>query len=119
MRWRLGLTVLLSLLVGPRPVSAQLKTIETDRLRIVYPGGQESFLIPYLGKAFQNSMAFQRRMFDFDPKEKVNLLLIDFSDSGNASAGSVPSDAMTFYLAPASYAYETFSSNERMNTYMN
>ena len=54
-------------------------------------------------KAFQNSMAFQRRIFDFDPKEKVNLLLVDFSDSGNASAGSVPYDGMTFYLAPPSY----------------
>ena len=111
--------VLLALLGAAASASAQLKTIETDRLRIVYPGGAESFLIPYLGKAFQNSMAFQRRMFDFDPKEKVNLLLVDFSDSGNASAGSVPHDGMTFYLAPPSYAFETFSSNERMNTYMN
>jgi hypothetical protein len=109
----------LALLLGAGTASAQLKTIETDKLRIVYPGIAESFLIPYLGKAFQNSLAFQRRMFDFDPKEKVNLLLVDFSDSGNASAGSVPHDGMTFYLAPASYAFETFSSNERMNTYMN
>ena len=119
MRSRLGLTPVLFLLAMVEPASAQLKTIETDRLRIIYPGGSESFLIPYLGKAFQNSMAFQRRMFNFDPKEKVNLLLVDFSDSGNASAGAVPNDGMTFYLAPASYAYETFSSNERMNTYMN
>ncbi|MEO5762595.1 MAG: hypothetical protein ABIR28_09825 [Vicinamibacteria bacterium] len=107
------------LLAAGSSAFAQLKTIETDRLRVVYPGQAEAFLIPYLGRAFGNSMAFQRRIFDFDPKEKVNLLLVDFSDSGNASAGSVPYDGMTFYLAPASYAYETFSSNERMNTYMN
>ena len=111
--------VFLALLGGTVSAFAQLKTIETEKLRIVYPGGAESFLIPYLGRAFQNSMAFQRRIFNFDPKEKVNLLLVDFSDSGNASAGSVPHDGMTFYLAPASYAFETFSSNERMNTYMN
>ena len=109
MRSRVGLTPVLFLLAMVEPASAQLKTIETDRLRIIYPGGSESFLIPYLAKAFQNSMAFQRRMFSFDPKEKVNLLLVDFSDSGNASAGAVPNDGMTFYLAPASYAYETFS----------
>ena len=116
---RLRGAILLALVTLAGPASAQLKTIETDRLRIVYPGGQEAFLIPYLGKAFQNSMAFQRKMFSFDPKEKINLLLVDFSDSGNASAGAVPNNGMTFYLAPASYAYETFSSNERMNTYMN
>ena len=119
MRRGFPVAIFLALLSAPEPASAQLKTIETDRLRIVYPGGAESFLIPYLGRAFQNSMAFQRRLFAFDPKEKVNLLLVDFSDSGNASAGSVPYDGMTFYMAPASYAYETFSSNERMNTYMN
>jgi hypothetical protein len=119
MESRLALALALFVLATAAPASAQLKTIETEGLRIVYPGGQESFLIPYLGKAFENSMAFQRKIFGFDPKDKINLLLVDFSDSGNASAGAVPNNGMTFYLAPASYAYETFSSNERMNTYMN
>ena len=116
---RVSALLALAFLVAADPAAAQLKTLETEKLRIVYPGGAESFLIPYLGKAFLNSMAFQRRIFGFDPKDKVNLLLVDFSDSGNASAGAVPNNGMTFYLAPANYAYETFSSNERMNTYMN
>jgi len=119
MTTRRRLTALMAVIVAATPAAAQLKTIETDRLRIVYPGGAESFLIPYLGRTFLNSMAFQKRIFGFDPKEKINLLLVDFSDSGNASAGSVPYDGMTFQLAPVSFAYETFSSNERMNTYMN
>ena len=69
MRRRVRMALALAFLVNVDQATAQLKTIETDRLRIVYPGGSESFLIPYLGKAFENSMAFQRRMFDFDPKE--------------------------------------------------
>ena len=64
-------------------------------------------------------MRFQRQLFDFEPREKVNVLLTDFSDSGNASAGAVPRDSMTVQIAPLSYAYETIASNERMNTYMN
>ena len=44
------------------PVSAQFQTIETDRLSIVYPGGAESFLIPYLGKTFENSFKFQTKV---------------------------------------------------------
>lgn len=109
----------LSILLPAVPATAQFQTIETDRLRLVYPGGAESFLIPYLGRTFLNSLRFQRRIFDFDPEEKVNLLLVDFSDTGNASAGSVPYDGMTFEMAPLSYAFETFTANERMNTYMN
>jgi hypothetical protein len=119
MELRLRIGAALGFLLAAAPARAQLRTIETDRLRIVYPGGAESFLIPYLGRTFLNSLNFQRRLFDFNPKEKVNLLLVDFSDSGNASAGTVPYDGMTFQMAPLSYAFETFSSNERMNTYMN
>lgn len=119
MELRLRIAAVLGLLLASTPASAQLRTTETERLRIVYPGGAESFVIPYLGRTFTNSLNFQRRLFDFDPKAKVNLLLVDFSDSGNASAGSVPNNGMTFQMAPLSYAFETFSSNERMNTYMN
>ena len=119
MELRLRIAAVLGLLLVSTRAPAQLQTIETERLRIVYPGGAESFVIPYLGRTFTNSLNFQRRLFDFDPKAKVNLLLVDFSDSGNASAGSVPNNGMTFQMAPLSYAFETFSSNERMNTYMN
>lgn len=109
----------LALFAIATPVSAQFQTIETDRLSIVYPGGAESFLIPYLGRTFENSFKFQTKVLGFDPKEKVNLLLVDFSDGGNASAGAVPYNGMTFQMSPLSYAYETFAANERMNTYMN
>jgi hypothetical protein len=64
-------------------------------------------------------MRFQRKLFDFEPWEKVSVLLLDFSDSGNASAGAVPRDGVTIQLAPLSYAFETMTSNERINTYMN
>ena len=47
------------------------------------------------------------------------LLLTDFSDSGNAAATVVPRDLVTVEIAPLSFAFETISANERMNTLMN
>jgi hypothetical protein len=109
------------LTLAPRAAAAgsELRKLETDELRLVHPGGAESFLLPYLGRTFVNSLRFQRRLFDFKPREKVTVLLVDFSDSGNASATSVPRDEVTVQMAPLSYAFETMTSNERMNTYMN
>jgi hypothetical protein len=114
-----ALFAFLALPLVPGTALAQLKELETDEFRLIHPGGTESFVIPHVARTFANSMRFQRQLFAFEPREKVNLLLLDFSDSGNASAGAVPRDGVTIQLAPLSYAFETMTSNERMNTYMN
>src|SRR5205085_9404586 len=66
-----------------------------------------------------NSLAFQRRLFGLDPTEKVTVLLVDFSDAGNASATVVPRDAVTVQISPLSFEFETLAANERMNVIMN
>jgi len=103
----------------PRPVSAQLATLDTHDVSIVYLEPLQSFLAPYVAQASENSLAFHRKLFDFGPSEKITVLLTDFADFGNAGADSVPRDLVTLRIAPLSFAYETFTANERMNYLMN
>jgi hypothetical protein len=101
------------------PAVAQLRAVETPELRLVYVDPAETFLIPYAARTFLNSYEFQRRLFKFDPREPVNVLLTDLSDAGNASATSVPRDSLRVEIAPLSFAFETLAANDRMNVIMN
>ena len=64
-------------------------------------------------------LAAQQQHFGFNPREKVTVLLKDFADYGNASAGAVPRDTLLVDIAPISFTYETFAPSERMYTLMN
>jgi hypothetical protein len=107
------------LLLLPVTCAAQLSAIETDHLTLLYLDPTQTFLTLHVGRSFENSLAFQRRIFDFTPSEKVTVLLTDFADFGNAGAESVPRNVVTVKIAPLSFAYETFTANERMNYLMN
>ena len=98
---------------------AQLTSIETTDLDLAYLEPTQSFLAPHVGRSFENSLAFQRKIFDFTPSEKITVLLTDFADFGNAGAESVPRNLVTVKIAPLSFAFETFTANERMNYLMN
>ena len=79
----------------PAAAGAQLATFETVNLRLVYIDPNETFLVPHAARTFLNSLAFQKRVFDFDPSGEITLLLTDFSDTGNASATVVPRNALS------------------------
>ena len=117
---RLPLVLLFALaLPGPKAVSAQLATFETPGLRLVYIDPTETFLVPHAARTFLNSLAFQRRLFEFEPSDDITLLLTDFSDTGNAGATVVPRNVLTVDIAPLNFAFETIAGNERMNIIMN
>ena len=98
---------------------AQLAQLETPDIRIVYVPGLDTFLLPHAARSFLNSLRFQKALFDFTPSEKPTVLLIDLSDSGNASAGSVPRNTVRVQIAPLSYIYETMAPSERLTTLAN
>jgi len=106
-------------LLSPATSAAQLSSVEAPDLRLVYLEPTQSFLAPHVVRSFENSLAFQHRLFDFRPSEKITVLLTDFADFGNAGADSVPRDLVTIKIAPLSFAYETFTANERMNYLLN
>jgi hypothetical protein len=120
MRTTRARTAALALLLAPaRPAAGQFTALETEDFRLVYFEGTESYLVPHAARTLLNSLGFQRRLFRYEPSEKVTVLLADFSDSGNAGATSVPRDLVTVQIAPLSYAFETITANERLNTIMN
>ena len=111
--------LLLAVLSVSRPAAAQLSVVGVSGMRLVYLDPTETFLVPHAARTFLNSLAFQRRLFDFHPKKPVFLLLTDISDTGNAGASVVPRDVVTVEIAPLNFAFETIAGNERMNILMN
>ena len=115
----IGLATALAWAASAVPAAAQLTATETSNVSVVYIQPTQSFIVPHVGRSFENAIAFHQKLFDFKPAEKVTVLLTDFSDAGNASADAVPRDFMTLRIAPMSFAFETFTASERMSYLMN
>ena len=111
--------IALAMFAWASPVSAQLSVVGVAGMRLVYLDPSQTFLVPHAARTFLNSLEFQRRLFDFNPKDPVVLLLTDISDTGNAGASVVPRDVVTVEIAPLNFAFETIAGNERMNILMN
>jgi hypothetical protein len=112
-------SLIAALLLLPSVAAAQLSTLETNELRLVYLQPLQSYLAPHVARCFHNSLATQRKLFGYESDEKITVILTDFADYGNAGAGAVPRNGVAVTIAPMSLAYETYPSNERMNTLMN
>jgi hypothetical protein len=101
------------------PCVAQLTSVETADLNLVYLEPVQSFLAPHVARSFQNALRFHTNLFDYKPKEKITVLLTDFSDFGNAAADAVPRDKVSLRIAPLNFTFETFTASERVNYLMN
>ena len=95
-----------------------MSTVETKDLRLIYFDPLD-FLVPHSVRTFTNSLAWQRKMFGWTPSESTTILLKDYADFGNASAGVSPRSRLVFDIAPQSHAFETFPASERMFSLMN
>ena len=114
------LAIAAALILGTaRDAAAQLTAAETTDATVLYIDPVQSFVVPHAQRTVENALAFHRALFDYVPRERTTVLLTDFSDAGNASAETVPHNLVTARLAPLSFAYETFTANERMNYLMN
>jgi hypothetical protein len=97
-----------------------LSKIETNDLELLYYDPLETYLTPYVSRAFENSLHAQETRFDWTPwDKKTRVYLTDLSDYGQASARSVPNDAVYIDIAPWTTIFETFTSGERFYTIMN
>jgi hypothetical protein len=115
MKARLSATILLAVAAT---ASAQLKTLETESLDVVY-FPIEGYLAPHVARCFENAIRFDRKLFDWTPTEKVVLFMHDFGDSHNAGATAVPANHINITIAPSRYVFETLFGNERMNSTAN
>jgi len=96
-----------------------LSTLETKDLDLLYIDPIQTYLTPYIARAFENSLAFHEKNLQWKPWEPVTILLKDFADYGNAAALGSPSDMVLLDVAPLSLSMETFSPGERFFTLMN
>lgn len=100
-------------------VAAQISTLETDDLCLVYFAPHQSYLVPHVARSFENALRFHGKLFSYRPSEPVLVFLNDFSDYGNAGVNVVPRNFMMFQVAPVAFAYETVPANETVNWMMN
>jgi hypothetical protein len=118
---RLARIAILTLAAGALApaASAQLATLESRDLRLVYIAPSEDYLAPYAAAAFRDANAFLTSLFNYRPDQKITVLLADFSDYGNAGAATVPYNALRVQIAPMSFAFETMVAGELMQALMN
>ena len=86
------------------PARAQLATIETDDLRLVYPDPSLTYLAPYVARCFESSLRFHKGLFQFEPWEPITVTLTDLSDIGRANAGALPRNNVNINVAPVAFA---------------
>ncbi|MBL0144218.1 MAG: hypothetical protein IPP91_19470 [Betaproteobacteria bacterium] len=96
-----------------------LSYVDIPDMRLIYIDPALAYLVPHAVRTFANSMSWQRRVLGWNPTQPTTVLLKDFSDYGNASAGAAPRNALTFDIAPLSLAFETYPASERMYSLMN
>jgi len=97
----------------------EMDVLETNDLRLVYLDPYTTYLTPYAARSFQNSLKFQRSIFNWTPYEKTTVMLQDYSDDGNASALSSPRNTLYAEVSPWYHWFETFPAVERMYVLMN
>jgi hypothetical protein len=96
----------------------QLQSRQTDNLDLVYYDPAHEYLSYHLTRAFENSLAFQRQLFDYTPSEPVLVLMQDFGDYGHGGTSTVPWNYVSIGIEPFDYVYETMPANERINWLM-
>ncbi len=112
-----SIVVLIILLIIRFSLPAQFKKLETDALRLIYFPSQ-SFLAAHTISSFVSAFRLHQKLFDYQPSEKITVLLHDFRDYSNAAAGAVPQNTVIAGIAPHSYVFETMPACERINGIM-
>lgn len=117
---RRGLPGFLAVLLSGTATFAEtdFRSFETDAMRVVYFTDEPAYILPHLGRAFENSLRFHRALFDYEPNEPVTVLLQDFDDYGFAGASAIPTNYLTIGIEPFEYVYETSPTNERIHWVM-
>ena len=104
---------------APVALGAQFQTLETGDLRLVLTSPLQSYLVPQVIGSFENSLQFNRRLFDYTPQGKIDVLLHDLWHYGNAGASPLPENHITVGIEPYGHDYESAPAQERMTSSLN
>src|SRR5690348_4189625 len=105
--------------VPPDASGIDLTTLETKDLDLLYFDPVQTYLTPYIARAYENALRFHEKKFGWKPWEPTTVLLKDFSDYANAGARASPNNTVLIDVAPLSMTMETFSPGERFFTILN
>ncbi len=104
---------------APSDLAGQFQTRETGNMRLVYTSPLQAYLVPQVGRSFENSLKFHRELFDYTPPGKINVLMHDLWHYGNAGARPVPENHITVGISPYAHVYESAPAHERMTSSFN
>jgi hypothetical protein len=105
--------------VPPDASGIDLTTLETKDLYLLYFDPVQTYLTPYIARAYENALRFHEKTFQWKPWEPTTVLLKDFSDYANAGARASPNNTVLIDVAPLSVTMETFTPGERFFTITN
>ncbi len=114
-----ALAALLAVVGGAQAGDFEMTEQDSADLRLLYFDPPQTYLTDHVTRSFYNSLAFQKREFEWKPWDKTTVILKDFSDYGNAAARSSPNNALIIDVAPLSMTFETFTASERVFSLMN
>jgi hypothetical protein len=103
----------------PAALAAQFQLLETGDLRLVLTSPLQSYLVPQVIGSFENSLQFHRRLFEYTPRGKIDVLLHDLWHYGNAGASPLPENHITVGIEPYGHDYESAPAQERMTSSLN
>src|SRR5713101_4541724 len=96
----------------------ELQSRRTRDLDLVYYDKAHEYLSYHLARSFENSLAFDKKLFGYTPSEPVVILMQDFGDYGHGGTSTVPWNYISIGIEPFDYIYDVMPSNERMNWLM-
>src|SRR5690349_812392 len=105
--------------VPPDASGIDLTTLETKDLDLLYFDPVQTYLTPYIARAYENALGFHEKTFQWKPWEPTTVLLKDFSDYANAGARASPNNTVLIDVAPLSVTMETVTTGERCFTITN
>jgi hypothetical protein len=102
-------------------LAAQAQHLDSRRTRdldLVYYDKAHEYLSYHLARSFENSLAFDKKLFGYTPSEPVVILMQDFGDYGHGGTSTVPWNYISIGIEPFDYVYDVMPTNERMNWLM-
>jgi hypothetical protein len=98
---------------------SQLNKIKTDDFDIVTLSFGHAYVLNHAIRCAHNALNFHRELFDYEPREKISVMIQDFGDYGNGGATSIPRNLVTTCISPMNYAFESSVAGERVFSIMN
>ena len=98
---------------------SQMDKLEIENFDIVSMGIGEAFVLPHAARCAHSALNFHKKLFDYEPRDKIHVMIQDFGDYGNGGATSIPNNMVSTCISPMNYSFESSIAGERVFAIMN